>query len=151
MKEILFKTANPRAEEREIKNLEDRFRFQMPQDMKRFYLEHNGGILPYETRIDPESCRLRAFRPISRRYQEHFHTIDELLTWQEMDKFIPMYYIPFCSDEAGDCYYIRVDEGGYGRVYYIFSEFLDDFLENPEENGFIAGSFSAFLEQIEFS
>ena len=75
-------------------------------------------------------------------------TMDTILTWQEMDGFIPMYYVPFCSDEAGDSYYIRIDEAGYGKVYYIFSEFLDDFLEDPEGKWLIADSFTEFIEMI---
>ena len=67
-----------------------------------------------------------------------------------MDGFIPMNLIPFCNDEAGDSYYIRVDEAGYGKVYYIFSEFLDDFLSDPEGAGYVAGSFTEFLEMIHF-
>ena len=38
---------------------------------------------------------------------------------------------------------------GYGKVYYIFSEFLDEFLEDPEGNSYIAGSFTEFLEKME--
>lgn len=33
-------------------------------------------------------------------------------------------------------------------VYYIFSEFLDEFLEDPDGNGYIAGSFTEFLEKL---
>ena len=69
---------------------------------------------------------------------------------QEQDGLIPMYYIPVCSDEAGDSYYIRVDEAGYGEIYYIFSEFLDDFPGAPESEGLIANSFTEFLEMIQF-
>ena len=47
-------------------------------------------------------------------------------------------------------YYIRVDKAGYGKVYYIFSEFLDDFLDDSGENGLIAGNFTEFLEMIRF-
>ena len=81
---------------------------------------------------------------------ESIPIMETLLKWQKMDGFIPMYYIPFCNDEAGDSYYIRVDEEGYGKVYYIFSEFLDDFLDDPEGDGLIAGSFTEFLEMIRF-
>ncbi|MCI8790169.1 MAG: hypothetical protein HFH92_13910 [Lachnospiraceae bacterium] len=40
---------------------------------------------------------------------------------------------------------------GYGKVYYIFSEFLDEFLEDPEGNSYIAGSFTEFLEKMEIT
>ena len=96
------------------------------------------------------------FHPIGCQYQEYILTIKKLLEWQEMDaqegdEFIPMCYIPFCSDVADDSYYIRVDEEGYGKVYYILSEFLDEFLEDPEGYGYVAGSFTEFLEKMEIT
>ena len=65
-----------------------------------------------------------------------------------MDGLIPMCYIPFCSDEANDSYYIRVDEEGYGKIYYIV-DFLDN--SNIEGAGLVANSFTEFLEMIHFS
>ena len=154
MNDMRFKIANPGVDEKEIRLLEERFHFQMPQDMKSFYLKHNGVILSSDIKVDPEGLSLRYFHPIGCQYQEYILTIDKLLEWQEMDaqewdEFIPMYYIPFCSDAADDSYYIRVDEEGYGKVYYIFSEFLEEFLEDPEGNGYVAGSFTEFLEKME--
>ena len=122
----------------------------MPEDLRQFCLQYNGGLLPDETEIDPESCRLTDFLAIKYPLMERIPMMDTLLKWQKMDGFIPMCYIPFCNDEAGDSYYIRVDEAGYGKVYYIFSEFLDDFLADPERDGLIAGSFTEFLEMIHF-
>lgn len=73
--------------------------------------------------------------------------MDTLLQWQEMDGFIPMQFIPFCSDAAGDDFYICVDEEEYGKVYYFFSEFVNDFLKMPG-HGLIANSFQEFLDKI---
>ena len=61
-----------------------------------------------------------------------------------MDGFLTMCYIPFYFDVADDSYYIRVDEEGYGRVRSIFSEFLDEFPESPEGNGYVAGSLELY-------
>lgn len=38
---------------------------------------------------------------------------------------IPMEEIRDIPIPSDDSYYIRVDEEGYGKVYYIFSEFLE--------------------------
>lgn len=148
MNDMLFQITNPGVEEKAIQLLEDQFHFQMPWGMKSFYLKQNGVILSSGIKIDPEGCSLSFFHPIDRQYQKHVLTINKLLDWQNMDGFIPMCYIPFCSDEADDSYYIRVDKEGYGKVYYIFSEFLDEFLEDPDGNGYIAGSFTEFLEKL---
>lgn len=151
MEKMPFETVNAGATEEEIIALEERFHFQLPQALKEFYRKHNGAIFQSGARLDPERCQLSYFHSVGRQYQEYILTIDKLLEWQEMDGFIPMCYIPFCSDEADDSYYVRVDEAGYGKVYYIFSEFLDDFLANPEGKGLIAGNFTEFLEMIHFS
>lgn len=151
MRDISWKLENThKITEEELAALEERFGFRMPDDLRQFYLQHNGGILPPGTEIDPERCKLNDFLAVKYPLMERIPIMDTLLEWQQMDGFIPMYYIPFCNDEAGDSYYIRADEAGYGKVYYIFSEFLDDFLADPEENGLIAGSFTEFLEMIHF-
>ena len=151
MRDIPWKLENPhKITEEELAALEERFGFRMPEDLRQFCLQYNGGLLPDGTEIDPESCRLTDFLAIKHPLMERIPMMDTLLKWQKMDGFIPMCYIPFCNDEAGDSYYIRVDEVGYGKVYYIFSEFLDDFLADSEGAGLIAGSFTEFLELIHF-
>lgn len=147
MREIPFEIANPGATEAEISALEDRFYFQMPKDIKEFYLKHNGIVLPFGTQLDSERSKLSYFYSIGHQYQKNIPTIDQLLNWQEMDKLIPMCYIPFCADEVNSSYYIRVDKEGYGEIYYIV-DFLDNF--DIEGVGLIANNFTDFLEKIEF-
>lgn len=150
MREIPWKLENPhKVTAAEIAVLEKQFDFRMPEDLRQFYLQHNGGILPTGTEINPEWCKLTDFLAIKHPLMERIPIMDTILSWQEMDGFIPMCYIPFCNDAAGDSYYICVDEVGYGKVYYIFSEFLDDFLADSEV-GLIASSFTEFLEKIHF-
>ena len=151
MRGILWKSENPhKITGAELTALEERFGFRMPDDLRQFFLRHNGGIFPPGTEIDPERCKLNDFLAVKYPLMERIPIMDTLLEWQQMDGFIPMYYIPFCNDEAGDSYYIRVDEAGYGKVYYIFSEFLDDFLDDSEGEGLIAGSFMEFWEMLRF-
>lgn len=151
MYDILFKTPNERPiHAEEIQALETRFHFQMPEDMKRFYLKTNGGFLHSGIYIDPEGCQVTEFHPISFPFHEHIFTTDTLLEWQEMDGFIPMQYIPFCSDGAGDSYYIRTDAEGYGKVYYLCHEFFDKF-EISSEDSLVADSFTEFLEKMRSS
>lgn len=147
MRKLLFKTVNPGAAEEKITALENRFHFQMPQDLKEFYRKQNGADFYSGAHLDPEGCELRNFHPIGQEYREQILTIDQLLEWQEMDGFIPMYYVPFCSDEADDFYYVRVDKEGYGEIHYIV-----DFPDNPvfDGVGLIANSFTEFLEKIHF-
>lgn len=146
MEDFLFEIAHPAATGPEIAVLENRFHFHMPRDIRQFYLKHNGVIFLPNARSNPENCELRYFYSVGRQFEDHIPTIDQLLGWQAKDRLIPMCYIPFCSDEAGDSYYVRVDEEGYGEIYY-FVDFLDD--PNVEGAGLIAESFTDFLAQIE--
>lgn len=151
MREIPWKLENPvKITEAEMAALEAQYGFRMPEDLRQFCLRHNGGLLPAGAKLNPEDCCLTDFLSIGHPVLERLPTMDRLLEWQKMDGFIPMNLIPFCNDEAGDSYYIRVDEAGYGKVYYIFSEFLDDFLSDPEGAGYVADSFTEFLEMIHF-
>lgn len=136
--------------EAELEALEEQYGFRLPEDLRQFCLQYNGGLLPNGTELNPEWCMLTDFLAIKYPVMESIPTMDTLLKWQKMDGFIPMCYIPFCDDEAGDSYYIRVDEEGCGKVYYIFSEFLDEFLEDPEGEWLVANSFTEFLEMIHF-
>lgn len=147
MEDSFFEVTHPAATEAEITALESQFHFHMPQDIRQFYLKHNGVIFPRNTRLDPESCKLQYFYSIGRQFEKYVPTIDQLLEWQAKDDMIPMCYIPFCADEADDSYYVRVDEEGYGKIYYLV-DFLDD--PNIEGVGLIAESFTDFLRQIEF-
>lgn len=152
MDNLIFETPNPNpVTEAEIAALEERCHFRMPEDMRAFYLAQNGGAVAYCSKVDTDvrCCPLRDFTPIAHSWAEYALTMNTLLEWQERDGFIPMNYIPLCADIADDFFYIRVDEEGYGKVYYIFSEDLDEFLENPEDS-LAAGSFTEFLERIAF-
>ena len=91
---------------------------------------------------------LRVLYPIGKSFDSHVPTINRLLEEQKNDGFIPMKFLPFCSDKAGDDYYVRIDEEKYGTVYYLFSEFLDDFLEEPE-NYIVANTFDEFMEMVD--
>ena len=151
MYDILFEAINEHPVHMEdIRALEAQFHFQMPEDMRQFYLENNGGFLHSGIYIDPEGCRITEFNSIAFPFHEHIPTMDTLLKWQEMDGFIPMQYIPFCNDEAGDSYYIRTDAEGYGKVYYLCHEFWDEFEQDPEDS-LVASSFSDFLEKMRTS
>lgn len=151
MREIPWKLENPvKITEAELTALEEQYGFRLPEDLRQFCLRYNGGLLPTGTELNPEDCRLTDFLAIKYPVMDKIPTMDTLLKWQAMDGFIPMNLVPFCDDEAGDSYYIRVDEAGYGKIYYIFHEFMDDFLADPEGEGFVAGSFTEFLEMIRF-
>ena len=139
----------PGVTEEEFAAFEEAYGVTLPEDMKEFYRRQNGGLFKgTDFIIDEEhALYLEVFHPIARQtFGEHFLTVDTLLKWQQMDKFLPDTLVPFCTDAGDDSYYIQAD-GRDNRVYYIFHEDIDEFLDTPE-NCLVASSFTDFLEKI---
>lgn len=130
----------------DIEKFEKSYRVQLPESMKAIYLEQNGGYL-FRCGNPDLDLPLKILYPINKSFRETGNTINKLLDEQRTDGLIPLNLVPFCSDEAGDNYYVRTDTSGYGKIYYIFSEFFDDFLENQEEYC-VADSFDEFDAMI---
>ena len=137
----------PGVTDEEFAALEETYGVILPEDMKEFYRRQNGGLFKREQEyVLKNELYLEVFHPIARTFGKHFLTIDHLLKWQQMDGFLPDTLVPFCSDAGDDFYYIQAD-GRDNRVYYIFHEDIDEYLENPE-SCLHAESFTDFLEKI---
>ena len=128
--------------EAEIQAVEEKYQFRLPKKLRKLYLQQNGGLLD-ECGISEDACLLAEVYPLIGEDDELL-TVKKLLKWQKQDKLIPMDYIPFCADEAGDSYYFHRKNHG---IYYICHEFFDEFQENSE-NFRTADSFNAFDEMI---
>lgn len=148
--EFLEPHQEPGVSEEEFAALEEAYGVVLPEDMKAFYRRQNGGFFrkgqEYHVSDDEYELPLAEFHSIARTFHPHILTIDILLKWQQMDGFLPCTLVPFCSDESGDSCFIQASEED-SRVYYLFHEEYDDFLENPGES-LIAESFTDFLEKI---
>lgn len=147
--EFLEPHQEPGVTEEEFAAFEAAYGVTLPEDMKNFYRKRNGGRFKGTDVIAGEehALYLEFFHPIARlTLGEHFLTINTLLQWQQMDKFLPDTLVPFCTDAGDDSYYIQAD-GQDNRVYYIFHEDIDEFLDTPE-NCLVADSFTDFLEKI---
>lgn len=82
MRDIRWKLENPhKITEEELAALEERFGFRMPEDMRQFYLQHNGGVLPLGVKTDPERYRLTDFLAIRYPLMESIPIMDILLKW----------------------------------------------------------------------
>lgn len=153
-KDLLQPHKNGGVTEQELAAFEEKYGVTLPQSMKDFYKIQNGGyfrrdkdfIITADEEDDEDALALSDFRPFTRPFTSHANTIDTLVDWQRMDGFLPDTIVPFCSDDAGDFYYIQADGQGE-RVWYIFHEDYDAFLDDPS-NCLVADSFTAFLEMI---
>ena len=142
--------SEPGVTEEEFRALEETFGVVLPEDMKAFYRQQNGGFFrkgqDYYVSDSEYELSLTYFHSIARAFHPNILPMDTLLNWQQMDEFLPGTLVPFCSDGGGDSYYIQAD-GQDNRVYYIFHEDIDEYLDTPE-NCLIAESFTDFLEKI---
>ena len=136
--------------EEEFAAFEEAYHVTLPEDMREFYRQQNGGFFRegrgYFVSDDEYKLPLSYFHGIARAFHPNILPMDTLLKWQQMDGELPGTLVPFCSDAGDDSYYIQAD-GRDNRVYYIFHEDIDEFLDQPE-NCLVAESFTDFLEKI---
>lgn len=150
LEEFLEPHQEPGVTNGEFAAFEETYGVILPEDMKAFYRRQNGGFFldgrEYFITDDEYELPLAEFHGIARTFHPNILTIDTLLKWQQMDGFLPNTLVPFCSDQSGDSYFIQTD-GQENKVYYLFHEEYDEFLENPEDC-LKAESFTDFLEKI---
>lgn len=148
--EFLEPHQEPGVTEEEFAAFEKTYGVTLPEDMKDFYRKRNGGFFregqEYFLTDDEYELPLAEFHGLTRTFHPHILTIEHMLKWQQADGFLPKTLVPFCSDQSGDSYFIEAG-GQDNRIYYIFHEEYDEFLENPE-SGLAASSFTDFLEKI---
>lgn len=145
--EFLEPHQEPCVSEEEFAALEAACGVVLPEDMKAFYRRQNGGRMKSgKNYVLQDGLSLTAFHPIARAFADCYLTLNTLLEWQQMDGFLPNTLVPFCSDAGGDFYYIQAD-GRNEKVYYIFHEDDDEYLDHPEDC-LAADSFTDFLENI---
>lgn len=132
--------------ENDILDLEKKYMFRFPNDMKLFYLEHNPGRLNDCKVKIKGGIELSSFFPIKNTCVRLL-TIDRLLEWQKMDNLTPMNLVPFASDYADNTFYIDLSEGKYGNIYHLDHEFWPDF-KNGEYPKAVADSFFDFVKRI---
>ncbi|WPC43832.1 SMI1/KNR4 family protein [Clostridium sp. JS66] len=135
-----------KIDENDILELEKKYMFKFPNDMKTFYLEHNPGRLNDCKAKVKGGIKLGSFFPIKNTCGRLL-TINRLLEWQEIDKLTPMNLVPFASDYADNTFYIDLSKDKYGKIYHLDHEFWPDF-RNGEYPRAVADSFSDFVKKI---
>lgn len=126
----------------DIKYIENKYKFSMPEDIKKHYLKYNGGHLQKSmyTTGNGDEFVVSWFIPI--KGDRKSLDLDAVLTDLRGDRIIPDWLIPFADEAGGDfyCYSLRKNE--LGAIYYWAHEFdnvayitksLEVFLNNMEE------------------
>ncbi|MBD8082415.1 SMI1/KNR4 family protein [Chryseobacterium caseinilyticum] len=92
----------------DILELESMFNFNMPENLKKLYLKHNGGI------IDDGYYEIHSIKYGESLLEE---TIDSL---QFIEQHIPKEYLPFATTAVGHLICIYTDSGSKNGHIYLF-------------------------------
>ena len=131
-------------EERNLRDLEDKYGFKFPQDIKRFYLQYNGGILKKHYYISEEETVLDGF--IFQKFYSIKYglaTLDMKMELNYADDWWPKEYIPFGFDGGGNSYCFHKESG---KIYYIYEDDSSDDDSVPVE--YIAPDFITFINNM---
>ncbi|GEA29393.1 SMI1/KNR4 family protein [Clostridium diolis] len=128
--------------EEDIKYIESKYKFSIPENIKKHYLRYNGGHLKKSmyTTSEGDEFVVSWFIPI--KSDKKSSELDAILADLRVDKIIPDWLIPFADEAGGDfyCYSLRKNE--LGAIYYWSHEFddvvyitksLEEFLNNMVE------------------
>lgn len=128
--------------EEDIKYVENKYKFSMPEDIKKHYLKYNGGYPEksmYTTNRGDEFV-VNWFIPI--KSDKKSSELDAVLGVLREEKVIPDWLIPFADEAGGDFYCYSLKKNELGAIYYWSHEFdnieyitksLEEFLNNMVE------------------
>lgn len=128
----------------DIKYIENKYKFSMPEDIKKHYLKYNGGYPEKSmyTADDGEEFIVEWFIPVKR--EDGRNDLDSVLGILREDNTIPNWLIPFADEAGGDLYCYSLRENELGAIYYWSHEF--------DNTVYITKSLETFLNNmVEFS
>ena len=128
----------------DIKYIENKYKFSMPENIKKHYLKYNGGYPEKSmyTTDNGEEVIVEWFIPIKR--EDGRNDLDSVLGILREDNTIPNWLIPFSDEAGGDLYCYSLRENELGAIYYWSHEFNNDV--------YITKSLEEFLNNmVEFS
>lgn len=135
---------NKKAYIDDLEELEKRYNFNFPNDLKSFYLQYNGGR-PKRTRVTLQVGDWKSNTRLNKIYA--LYELEKKLKDIYEDWWIEE-FIPFASDEGGDDFCFSTRDFDYGCIYFFMSDCLDD--ENPENALIKVGeNFTQFINNMD--
>lgn len=129
----------------DLTELEQKYDFIFPDDLKLFYTQYNGGK-PRKKQVylqdgDWESStRFHGFYSINVDFEKALNNVYNEDWWIKG-------FIPFGYDEGGETFCFSTRAYDYGYIYYFMSDCIDD--ENPEDAFVkVSESFSQFINNM---
>ena len=116
---IGFSMTFPPVDELDLAEIEHTFEFRFPEDIRVFYLEHNGGK-PEKNRFveGKETYLVHGFLPIKHAARP-FMTLEKSILWSKVQgSLLPEHLVPFAIDDFGNFFCFSVGEGDYGAIHF---------------------------------
>lgn len=132
----------------DLKEVELRFGFAFPRDVRDHYLRWNGGCPDNYVYYYKETAYVVSeFLPIKHGRQGSLFE-DTMVRLKKDQEVIPDYLIPFAVDPGGDYYCFSISDNDHGRIYFFsgedmnarknattrISESLKEFVSNMESD-----------------
>ena len=122
--------------EKDIKEVEEKFKIMFPQKLKDFYLKYSGATLELrEIRVNNEKYFIEGMYYI----KDSTVALEEIMQWDRNDGYISDKMVPLAYDQSRERYYWNTEDE---KVYFI--DGMD--LENPI---YICENISEFFKLLE--
>ncbi len=131
----------------DIREVEKKYQFTFPEEIRRHYLAFNGGKPKRCIFKDDESEYLvQKFFPIKFHNKNTGGTLESVIGMLKVtDKILPDWLIPLGVDPGGNLFCFSVKEGEEGAIYFWYHEY--ECGEDPEDHiCFLADSLKSFVE-----
>lgn len=130
---------------KDIDGFESRMAIKLPSDVRKFYLDSNGGRPEVRYfKIDGEDLGIAGVLSIADGDSSDIEKTYDLLVGD--DDLWPKHLIPIANDYFGNLIAFSVDAESFGQVFFVDLEFFD---EPDQYVTWLASSFSQFLEKLE--
>ena len=114
--------------------IESKYNFKFPKEVKELYMEFNGGEPEKYIYIDEDGDDYVVQKILSIKYSEKFtNTLEGYIESFRRDNIIPNWLIPFGYDPGGNIYCFSLQNDEFGTIYFWDHEYdenedIDDHL-----------------------
>jgi len=141
----------------DIELLEKTVNHSLPEDFKKFYLTHNGGIPDRDWWDSNDNCdpvRIKRFKAIAKTneaYSNDTKYLDALYTTMTEKKVIPRTLLPFAIDDGGNFFCLDLTEN---NICFYATDSFDNNI-SPESNHanayrWLTNSFESFINNLKY-
>lgn len=130
----------------EIVNVQASLGIRIPDEIRKFYLENNGGIpSPHLFRKDEEYYAVHQFLPI--KYGKKNETLEDIYRNVVLENnYFPNYLVPFAIDPGGDYFCFSLKENEPGAIYCYVNDYYDD---ETRSVVYLSPNIKSFLENLQ--